>query len=266
MTVPPVGALYDALLTFEAKRRGAGAYPVHKRLRLAESHEGDVYDWLADRLALASTDRVLDVGCGVGFGTIRLAERGVAQAVGITISPAEMARASRTAAESPRASAIEFRAASFDRLPPESFDVIVAVESLKHSSDITATLREMRAALVPGGRLAIVEDLFTGDPTHPSARRVVSDWLLPRLLGADDYLCVLGPERSDVVDLTAGVAHGGRVRLALQLSAVNLALALSTGQRAAALRAFRGGLHLERLYAVGAMRYAAIFFTKADAR
>jgi hypothetical protein len=64
-----------------------------------------------------------------------------------------------------------------------------------------------------------------------------------------------------VVDLTAGVHSSAAVSLGAKLAVLNAVLPFRRGARAAALRAFRGGLHLERLYAAGAMRYLAFFYS-----
>ncbi len=262
MTPSSVGALWDALLAFESRRRGDRAYPVHKRLRFVEPRHDDVYDWVADRLQLRSTDRVLDVGCGVGFGTIRLAERGVAHATGITISQRELTWAVRAASRSHRSGDIEFRCGSFDELPRAAFDVVVGVESLKHSPDLHVTLRAILASLAPGGRLVIVEDVFDGDPRCASALGVARDWLLADLYREADYVAVFGDTGCRVVDLTAAVSRSGSLMLAGKLGALNAALRYQVPKRAAVLRAFRGGLHLERLYSAGAMRYLAFFYSK----
>lgn len=260
MTTSAVGELYDALQAFEGRRRGRGAYPVHKRITISATKQEDIYDWLGDRLDLRSTDRVLDVGCGVGFGTMRLAERGVAHATGLTISRRELERATLAASRSRHAAALDFLEGSFDRLPRGPFDVIVAVESLKHSSNLGRTLTGLREALAPGGRLVVVEDVFDGDASSPSAGVVVRDWLLEALYREADYIGALSPAPCRVVDLTVGVRHSAPLALAAKLAGLALALPCQGTSSAAALRAFRGGLHLERLYAAGAMRYLAMFW------
>lgn len=262
MTIPTVGELYDALHAFEAGRRGVGAYPVHKRLQLDAPHE-DIYDWLAEQLALGDADRVLDAGCGVGFGTLRLAAHGVARATGITLSRREAARASEVAARSAVATRVEFHCGSFDRLAVGAFDAVIAVESLKHSADLAASVRALRAALAAGGRLAVVEDVFDGDQDCARARRVASDWLLPRLYTERDYRALLGAVR--VVDLTPAVRRRSRVALAARAAALGSVLPWLPPARAAAWRAFRGGLHLEKLYAAGLVRYLAFVTSRTAA-
>ncbi len=260
MTTAAVGDLYDALQEFEGRRRGDGAYPVHKQIAISGIRQQDIYDWIADRLELRSTDRVLDVGCGVGFGTIRLAERGVARATGLTISRRELERATLAASRSRHANALDFLEGSFDRLPRGRFDVIVAVESLKHSEDLARTLDGLREALAPGGRLVVVEDVFDGDASSASARVVVKDWLLKALYRQADYIEAMSPAVCHAVDLTAGVRHSGPLALAAKLAGLAVALPYHGASRATALRALRGGLHHERLYATGDMRYLAMFW------
>ena len=262
MTALSAEGLYDALQAFEARARGQDAYPVHKRLRLSEAQHEDVYDWVADQLRLRPTDRVLDVGCGVGFGTIRLAERGAARVTGVTISQRELAWAERAASRSPRSEVVDFQCRSFDRLPREAFDVVVAVESLKHSADLAVTLRAIRDSMAPGGRVVIVEDVFVGDSGGASARRVVMDWALARLYREADYAAAMDGLARRVVDLTGAVRRSNPIVLAARLGALNAALLLRPREHGPALRAFRGGLHLERLYAADAMRYKAFFGTK----
>lgn len=259
MSVAAVSALYDALQVFEGRRRGARAYPIHKRLDLADSRHDDVYEWVGDQLELQGTDRLLDVGCGVGFGTIRLAERGVERATGITISPRELEFASEAATRSPRAKAIEFLERSFDRPPPGPFDVITAVESLQHATDLPRALRALYETLAPGGRLGVVADLFDGDPQCSRARRLVSDWHLPGLYGEADYTAALPLAPRRVVDLSAGVHLTARLARGVRLAALNVALLV---RATPAARAFRGGVHLEALYATGQMRYMAMFWSK----
>jgi SAM-dependent methyltransferase len=260
MTVSPVAVLYDALEAFEGPYRGGGSYPVHKRLRLDGGEHDDIYDWAAEQLHLRSSDRVLDAGCGVGFGTIRLAERGVTRVAGISISELECARATRAASEL-RLDVIEFRCASLDQLPPDAFDAIIAIESLKHSTDLDATLRTLRAALKHGGRLLIVDDVFHGDRTSRSARHITADWSLTKLYSENDYLAALGGT-CQVTDLTARVRWSRKVILAAKLGVVNVALFWRQPARSLALRAFRSGLHLERLYARREMSYTAFHYVR----
>jgi SAM-dependent methyltransferase len=190
-----------------------------------------------------------------------LAERTGTEVTGISLSAAEIDRATRLAAAGLRAGRIRFRQQSFDDLPPGSFDWVIAVESLKHSADLVASLGSIVRALRPDGGLVIVEDLFAGDRHSTSARQLTIDWQLTRLYTESDYVDRLGAGRCEVVDLSSHVRRVPPHWRAVRSAALAAAIALARPEGRAALRAFRGGLHLEHLYAAGAMTYKALVFT-----
>jgi len=101
---------------------------------------------------LAKNKRVLDVACGLGYGTAELAK--VAASVqAIDISPEAIEEARRRYA----APNIQFTAAPAQCIPfPDaSFDLIVAFEVIEHLEDWPSLLAETRRLLAPGGQLII---------------------------------------------------------------------------------------------------------------
>ena len=137
------------------------------------------------------------------------------------------------------------------------------MESLKHSTDLERSLQRLLRSLKSGGTLAIVEDLFFGDECLPAARELKRHWMLARLYREPDYLAALGYPCT-VIDLSDRVLKISPVRAALRLAALKLCVSLRHSHRLA-LRAFVGGVQLDRLYACGAMRYKAIFCTREEA-
>ena len=117
-------------------------------------------DFVAD-LAVASGDRVLDVGCGPGELALALAARVApgGSAVGIDPSPAMVARASAKAAR--RGAAATFEVAFAQRLPftDDDFDAVACTLALHHvaAADRESAVAEMHRVLTPGGRLLIAE-------------------------------------------------------------------------------------------------------------
>jgi SAM-dependent methyltransferase len=257
-----VDLLYDALHAFEARRHGGHAYPVHKVLAADRLGRDDIYDWILERIEPGPVRHALDAGCGVGYGSFRLAQRLGCRVTGISLSEREVANASAAARRLGLSERIEFRRASFDDLPPAAYDLIVAVESLKHSSDLAASLQSMLGSLTPDGQLVIVDDCYDGRGRAAIERQLEADWELARVYTEPDFLGSLGAARCSVVDLSDGVRHKGRWAIALRLLGVALARPFVDASSDRALRAFRGGLRLEQLYADGAMTYKAIF-TKA---
>src|SRR5690606_5928518 len=116
-------------------------------------------------------------------------------------------------ARHPRARHVELLEGSFDRPPPGPYDVVVAVESLKHSADLAVTLRALHDVLAPGGRLVVVEDVLVGDPSSSDARGLARDWLLAALHTQADYASAAPFPPQRVVDLTEGVRPRNRLEL-----------------------------------------------------
>jgi ubiquinone/menaquinone biosynthesis C-methylase UbiE len=109
---------------------------------------------LLDDVALVAGDRLLDVACGTGIVARVAAERlgGTGTVVGVDLNPAMLAVARRQGPEG------EWREGSAEALPlfeNERFDVVVCQQGLQFFPDRPAAVREMRRALVPGGRLGL---------------------------------------------------------------------------------------------------------------
>ncbi len=96
--------------------------------------------------------RVLDVGCGVGYGSQWLADHGAASVLGFDISEEAVAHA-RQAYGRPN---VEFRVASaMDFDFGQKFDVITCFELIEHVPDQPAVLRCIKNALSGDGVLVV---------------------------------------------------------------------------------------------------------------
>lgn len=98
--------------------------------------------------------RVLDLGCGNGMIAEAMADQTGACVHGIDYVPDAIAQAlARTAAHGDR---LTFQVADMNALdlPPASFDVIVASDTLYYG-DLHALLGRLKAALRPGGQMLI---------------------------------------------------------------------------------------------------------------
>jgi cyclopropane fatty-acyl-phospholipid synthase-like methyltransferase len=106
---------------------------------------------------------VLDLGCGVGGGLFYLAEYGArpVSATGITLSPTQVRLAREAARSRGLSSQCTFREGSFLDLPPVGpVDLAYAIEAFVLASDPAQFFREAAAALRPGGRLVIIDDML----------------------------------------------------------------------------------------------------------
>jgi len=101
---------------------------------------------------LSPAKRVLDAGCGTGFGAARLAAR-AARVTGVDTSR-EAIEYARAHYPDPR---LEFLRGDVSRMPfrDESFDLVSAFEVIEHLRDWRGFLREARRVLSPQGQLVI---------------------------------------------------------------------------------------------------------------
>ncbi len=262
---------------------GQGTQTVHRRLRNAEGDvSGDVLHGLllqalhATSTASASAPapaalpalNVLDAGCGLGGTIFALQARLGGKFCGITLSPTQAARATAEAAKRGVSDACRFVVRDYDSdlrdLVPAGVDLILAIESLAHAPDPSATLARLGSLLRPGGRLLIVDDvprdpLPLDDPDYAGFRQ---GWLCPAV--ANDATLAAALERAGLhvshdEDLTPLMPQRGRVALAALVW-------LGRGARAALRRtpagvligALYGGVMLERLYRRELVRYRLI--------
>jgi SAM-dependent methyltransferase len=129
---------------------------------------------------------VLDAGCGEGYMTRELANRGAHQATGVDRSPALIAAALADSAELPAA---RFREADVATLPFDgaSFDLVVVNHLFNDLPDIAGPVRELARVLRPGGRLVtlMLHPCFYGHRAErQEIRRTlpVADYFAPRAI------------------------------------------------------------------------------------
>jgi SAM-dependent methyltransferase len=149
----------------------AGVYDTLSRLLL-----GPLIDGIAADVAAAAPAgaRVLEVGCGPGHLSIRLARRHGLEVTGLDLDSAMIARArantDRAGNRGGRRPSFLVGDAAALAFPDRSFDLVVSTLSMHHWADPTAGLAEIGRVLRPGAR-ALIWDFRPGVRPHPFGPR-----------------------------------------------------------------------------------------------
>jgi len=118
-----------------------------------------IIEWrsISEWLNLDEGDKVLDVACGDGILSLKIAERGCS-VCGIDISENAINRASQLAKRDKIS--CEFQVGDAECLPYADgcFDKIVSSSSLEHFQDDVKALREMNRVLKPNGIIMLTTD------------------------------------------------------------------------------------------------------------
>lgn len=150
-------------------------------------------DLFIEWLGLTSGDRLLDVACGSGGPTLRIARTTGCRVDGVDVH-ADGLRAARHAAGTAE---LEGRASFHlvDGAGPlpfqdDTFDAVMCIDAINHLPDRPAVLAEWHRVLAPGGRLVFTDPIVvTGPLTHEEiAIRASIGFFLFVPDGADDAM------------------------------------------------------------------------------
>ena len=132
---------------------------------------------------LDSSKKILDIGCGQGYGMLKFVELGCTDVSGLTLSAndAEAARA--------RGFAVVEEDMSFQSLEDEDYDVLFARHSLEHSPYPLLTLLEFNRILKPGG-IAYIE------MPSPQCTRALEEY--------DNHYAIMGAQQWRALMIRAG--------------------------------------------------------------
>tara|TARA_R110002073_G_scaffold59094_1_gene149185 strand:+ start:6601 stop:7437 length:837 start_codon:yes stop_codon:yes gene_type:complete len=150
-------------------------------------------DTLADMARISTEDNVVDIGCGMGGSSIRLAKLRGCDVTGVTLSPVQRRWAMvssriKRVGKRTRFIAEDAEHVSFDSA---SFDVVWSVECTEHLFDKPEFFRRACQWLRPGGRIAICV-WFEGEDTSVADHRkqceeVCQRFVCPSLATRADY-------------------------------------------------------------------------------
>lgn len=280
---PHTGEYYDRLSTWTrvGQRFGYGGghatQTVHRAL--IDPRAGGrptptrLHDLLLETLPPLAHPRVLDAGCGMGGTMIDFASRIGGQYLGVTLSERQAHIGREAVARVGLTNRVQLLVRSYDRPPVGPFDLVIAIESLAHAANPTASVTGLARRLAPGGLLAIVDDMPRPEvATDAEATRDLAafkrGWRCPMLATAVQHRSSFDASGLELVadrDLSASVVPRTRARIAL-LAGLNRALAVLAVHRGwrSVLDSYHGGLALERLYRGGFMTYRMLVARRPD--
>jgi len=159
---------------------------------------------LAEAIGLRPDEDVLDAGCGVGAPAVQLAEEYGVRVTGVTVSPVQAVEAQRRSERSEAASRVAFAHGDYNDLgfADESFDAVVATESLMHAGDLTTPLAEFHRVLRPGGRLAIADCTREAHVGPERAAEFMAAFQIGQLLSVPEWISRLREAGFDVEEYT----------------------------------------------------------------
>lgn len=151
-----------------------------------ETGHGDVVEQVIEKLNIRAGNQILDLGCGIGWATRILAQKGPGvQAIGIDASPAMIKRAEEL---SPLTIRARYEVGQFENIDfnDGKFDLVFSMEALYYAPDLDKALSEIHRVLKPGGQAQIVMDNYVGRPTTEGWAEAVG--LQMHHLSAEDWI------------------------------------------------------------------------------
>jgi len=152
-----------------------------------EDHHSDITDQTLALMELQSADRVLDLGCGTGWASRRMA-RAAAEVVGLDVADEMLRRAEQASADF---SNVRYVWGSAEKIPAPDhhFTKVLSVESFYYYADQGKALDELRRVLAPGGKLFILINLYKDN--HYSLRWMSELKVAVQALSEQEYMTLL---------------------------------------------------------------------------
>lgn len=155
-----------------------------------ESHHSDITEQTLALMDIQPSDRILDLGCGTGWASRRMARIATTgEVVGLDVAD-EMLRRAEQASSAFRN--VRYAWGSAENIPEadNAFNKILSVESFYYYADQGKALDELRRVMSPGAKLFILLNLYKDN--HYSLRWVTELKVPVQALSEAEYKALLG--------------------------------------------------------------------------
>jgi SAM-dependent methyltransferase len=208
----------------------------------------ELRDWL-QLLRVSPGHSALEVACGSGGVTCRLASETGAVCVGVDINVHGIEAANRLVERERLSSRVSFQVVDASRrlpFPDESFDVVFCNDSINHLPDRTAVLADWHRILRPGGRLLFTDPIIVSGQLSNEEIRLRSSigFFVFTPLGHNERLLrQTGFTVLDVRDATAAVVSVSSRWRAARLRRRDQLIALEGEEKFEGLQRFLDAVH-----------------------
>jgi arsenite methyltransferase len=154
-----------------------------------EAHHSDITEQTLALMDIQPEDRILDLGCGTGWATRRMARIATAgEVIGLDVAD-EMLRRAEQASSAFRN--VRYVWGSAEKIPEadNAFSKVLSVESFYYYADQGKALDELRRAMAPGAKLFILINLYKDN--HYSLRWVTELKVPVQALSEAEYKALL---------------------------------------------------------------------------
>ena len=245
--------------------------PDHLKSRYTRQTQAHYTNDLAFEFAAPPENpQVLDVGCGFGGTIFRWQSRIGGEYDGFTISARQVRYAQHEARQRGIDRHVRFYLRDFDQPIEKSYQVIIAIETLIHSPNFHKTVENLAGALLPGGKLVIVDDLRVDGENLDECeefRILQKRWFISRIPSKEEYQKEFARHGLKLVhaeNLTSQVQLPDVTTLQKNMRRLKiLEKLLSFAAPGQFISTQIGGLALQHLYLQGKLRYFLLVAEKA---
>jgi ubiquinone/menaquinone biosynthesis C-methylase UbiE len=152
-----------------------------------EDHHSDITDQTLALMELHGADRVLDLGCGTGWASRRMAKT-AGEVIGLDVADEMLRRAERSSSAFKN---LRYLWGSAESIPAVDnyFSKVLSVESFYYYADQGKALDELRRVMAPGGKLFILINLYKDN--HYSLRWMSELKVPVQALSEKEYIGLL---------------------------------------------------------------------------